>query len=144
MLTAISIGGFVITACVALLFMVIAIQYCTWYRQQRGFAERWENQSAKWQATYNSYRDRAERLRTSDAMTIAALQQQVRELQSKQIAWNPPHRITTYADFAALRELVEAGRRDLAKRYHPDRGGDARKMQTVNAVADTVLGALGK
>lgn len=33
-------------------------------------------------------------------------------------------------------EIVAAGRRALALRHHPDRGGDAEKMVRVNASAD--------
>jgi hypothetical protein len=34
---------------------------------------------------------------------------------------------------------VRAARRELAKRHHPDRGGDAAAMQAVNEAADDVL-----
>jgi hypothetical protein len=32
--------------------------------------------------------------------------------------------------------IVSAGQKMLAKKHHPDAGGDTRTMQTVNAVAD--------
>ena len=39
----------------------------------------------------------------------------------------------------ASAEDVHAARRALAKRHHPDRGGDARSMRTVNEAADAAL-----
>ena len=38
--------------------------------------------------------------------------------------------------------IVEAGRRALALRHHPDRGGDTRVMQAINSTADKLLGQL--
>ncbi len=38
-------------------------------------------------------------------------------------------------------ELVEAARRVLSKRYHPDAGGDTATMQRINAAADLLLAA---
>ena len=35
-------------------------------------------------------------------------------------------------------ELIAAGRRVLAQKYHPDRGGDMRTMQRVNHTADVL------
>ena len=34
------------------------------------------------------------------------------------------------------REIVEAGYRTLAKKYHPDHGGDSEKMQKLNATIE--------
>jgi hypothetical protein len=34
------------------------------------------------------------------------------------------------------RELIDAGYRALAKRYHPDHGGDLRAMQQLNTAAE--------
>jgi hypothetical protein len=55
----------------------------------------------------------------------------------------PPGRVPAgvHADVAA--ELVEAGRRALALRYHPDRGGDNERMSAVNATADWLEQHLG-
>ena len=39
------------------------------------------------------------------------------------------------SDPALAAELVATGRRVLAKKHHPDAGGDTATMQTVNAVA---------
>ncbi len=39
----------------------------------------------------------------------------------------------------ATSDDVRAARRELAKRHHPDRGGDAAAMQAVNEAADDVL-----
>jgi hypothetical protein len=36
----------------------------------------------------------------------------------------------------AILELISAGRQALAKRFHPDVGGDTEKMKTVNQAAD--------
>jgi hypothetical protein len=38
--------------------------------------------------------------------------------------------------------IIEAGRRALALKHHPDRGGDVRSMQAVNDTADRLLGQL--
>jgi hypothetical protein len=44
-----------------------------------------------------------------------------------------------------LRELVQAGYRQLALKYHPDRpGGDTRKMQQLNLLMQTVRLQLGE
>jgi hypothetical protein len=40
---------------------------------------------------------------------------------------------------AASADEVRAARRELAKRHHPDRGGDAASMRTVNEAADAAL-----
>ncbi len=39
----------------------------------------------------------------------------------------------------ATSDDVRAARRELAKRHHPDRGGDPAAMQAVNEAADDVL-----
>ncbi|MGH9134026.1 MAG: DnaJ domain-containing protein [Ilumatobacteraceae bacterium] len=39
---------------------------------------------------------------------------------------------------------VHRARRRLAKRLHPDRGGDAARMQAINAAADAALAALAR
>jgi len=39
----------------------------------------------------------------------------------------------------ATADQVRAARRDLARRHHPDRGGDAAAMQAVNEAADRAL-----
>lgn len=40
---------------------------------------------------------------------------------------------------AASADDVRAARKELAKRHHPDRGGDAASMRTVNEAADAAL-----
>jgi hypothetical protein len=40
---------------------------------------------------------------------------------------------------SALIEVINAGRQALAKRHHPDVGGDEAKMKSVNQAADTLL-----
>lgn len=39
---------------------------------------------------------------------------------------------------AITRELVEAGYRALAKKFHPDLGGDLQKMQELNRVMEKI------
>jgi curved DNA-binding protein CbpA len=47
------------------------------------------------------------------------------------------------ADQAITVELVNKRRRDLAKKFHPDRqGGSVEKMQEINAAADVLLAEL--
>ncbi len=41
-----------------------------------------------------------------------------------------------------VRDMVHEGFRVLAKKQHPDVGGDTRKMQVLNAVADLLRGQL--
>lgn len=48
--------------------------------------------------------------------------------------------IPASADPQILRELVQAGRKAMAMKYHPDRGGSTEFMQRVNATADAVMG----
>ena len=47
-------------------------------------------------------------------------------------------------DRASTAEDVQRARRRLAKRLHPDRGGDAARMQAINAAADAALTALAR
>jgi hypothetical protein len=44
-------------------------------------------------------------------------------------------------DLAA--ELIEAGRRAVAARHHPDRGGDGEHLAALNDAADRLLGFFG-
>jgi len=48
---------------------------------------------------------------------------------------------TLYLVEGAPAELVEAARRVLAKRYHPDAGGTDGAMAAINAAADLLLAA---
>jgi hypothetical protein len=43
----------------------------------------------------------------------------------------------------ATRDDIRAARRRLAKAHHPDQGGDASHMQTINEAADAALLAIG-
>jgi Putative quorum-sensing-regulated virulence factor len=52
----------------------------------------------------------------------------------------PERPITGPIDGDCAAAIVEAGRRALAVKHHPDRGGDLRTMQAVNATADRLLG----
>ncbi len=56
------------------------------------------------------------------------------------LALAPAYR-TLYLTEDAPIELVEAARRVLSKRYHPDAGGDTATMQRINAAADLLLSA---
>jgi len=51
---------------------------------------------------------------------------------------------TLHLQETAPRELVEAARRVLAKRSHPDAGGDEETMRAINAAADLLLSAAHK
>lgn len=42
-------------------------------------------------------------------------------------------------DKKILEEIIAAGRQALAKRHHPDVGGDGEKMKAINIAADTAL-----
>ncbi len=53
-------------------------------------------------------------------------------------ALGPAYRVL-YLVEGAPPELVEAARRVLAKRYHPDAGGSDDAMKQINAAADLVL-----
>lgn len=43
------------------------------------------------------------------------------------------------AGFKALQDAVKERRRELAKKYHPDRGGDPERMKRINAAVDYVM-----
>jgi hypothetical protein len=52
----------------------------------------------------------------------------------------PPRPRARYApSFSDVEALVSAGRQTLAKRYHPDLGGDASRMIAVNNAADWLI-----
>jgi hypothetical protein len=51
----------------------------------------------------------------------------------------PERPLTGPADGDLAAALIEAGRRALAVKFHPDKGGDTRTMQSVNSVADQLL-----
>ena len=48
------------------------------------------------------------------------------------------------AELPIIKQLVQAGYRELAKRYHPDTGGDTAKMQEVNAAYEWVRSRLNQ
>jgi hypothetical protein len=54
----------------------------------------------------------------------------------------PPRQYAAPISFedAQARELIEAGYRALAKKYHPDKGGDVRRMQEINATMERLRG----
>jgi uncharacterized protein (DUF3820 family) len=66
------------------------------------------------------------------------------ELRSRGIGRDPepepaPKGITLFIDdddVVSALELVKHGRKSAALQHHPDRGGNLRRMQQVNAVAD--------
>jgi molecular chaperone DnaJ len=41
-----------------------------------------------------------------------------------------------------MERIIKAGYRDLAKKYHPDTGGDDEQMKELNASYDALNGAL--
>jgi hypothetical protein len=58
---------------------------------------------------------------------------------------NQPSRFGLDAqDSALLLELVQAGRRAMAKTQHPDQGGDTDRMQRINHIVDVVQGRVRK
>jgi hypothetical protein len=52
-------------------------------------------------------------------------------------AWTPQER-------HEAREVIAAGRRALAKQYHPDGGGDDDRMKRLNAAADSLEASVGE
>lgn len=52
----------------------------------------------------------------------------------------PERPITGPVDGDLASAIIEAGRRALAQKFHPDKGGDLKIMQSVNATADKLLG----
>ncbi len=46
-------------------------------------------------------------------------------------------------DIPLLIELMEAGRRSMAKSHHPDHGGDTATMQRINRIVDQVKSLKG-
>jgi len=60
--------------------------------------------------------------------------------QTRAVALAPAYR-TLYLVEGVPAELVEAARRVLAKRYHPDAGGTDEAMAAINAAADLLLAA---
>lgn len=54
----------------------------------------------------------------------------------------PPSRRKPCPDIAIATEIVTTGQRALAKRHHPDVGGDTTMMQRVNAVVDWLKAVL--
>lgn len=52
----------------------------------------------------------------------------------------PSANLWTYEETLLFRELVDAGYTALAKKYHPDRGGDPARMQLLNRLRDKLQG----
>ncbi len=50
--------------------------------------------------------------------------------------WTAPALRLERTEQHLYQELIDAGRRALAKKYHPDAGGSEETMKAVNAVAD--------
>jgi hypothetical protein len=46
------------------------------------------------------------------------------------------------ATMGMMERIIKAGYRDLAKKYHPDAGGDNEQMKELNASYDALNGAL--
>ncbi|GAG71901.1 unnamed protein product [marine sediment metagenome] len=40
-----------------------------------------------------------------------------------------------------FKELIKQKRKDLAKRYHPDKGGEEERMKEINNICDWILGS---
>lgn len=54
----------------------------------------------------------------------------------QQSQYRPPQKAKIVADRAKAKEIIDAGRRRLAQKHHPDNGGDVEEMKAYNAVAD--------
>lgn len=69
-------------------------------------------------------------------MRIVIMARQIAELQKPaQVAFNP-----VFQQSEVLREVLEEGRRSLAKKYHPDLPtGNSAKMQQINTVVDKMI-----
>lgn len=65
----------------------------------------------------------------------AAADRQARARARIVLGFSPSEEIT--------REKLKARQRELARKFHPDRGGSVAKMQEINAAADVLLTALG-
>lgn len=52
------------------------------------------------------------------------------------------HQMPAGVTIAQVLELVQAGRRSLARKHHPDAGGNTATMQAVNVASDWLLEAL--
>src|SRR5262245_58291439 len=62
------------------------------------------------------------------------------ETDGARAAWTPPRHGAP--ELSSVEELVRAGRRALASKHHPDRGGTLTAMQRVNACADWLLNCI--
>jgi len=73
------------------------------------------------------------------------------ELQGREQDYEPPRRGSNTEPTVLIRsehiplaiELVNAGHRQLARRHHPDIGGNITAMQDLNALADSLRTQLG-
>lgn len=64
------------------------------------------------------------------------------ETRRRQGHHEPTRPTTGPIDGDVAAQIVEAGRKALALKFHPDRGGDLHAMQVVNATADKMLAGL--
>jgi hypothetical protein len=51
-------------------------------------------------------------------------------------SYSPPGRIPAIVDRETALEIVEAGRRALARKHHPDAGGSNELMAKINSISD--------
>jgi hypothetical protein len=51
-------------------------------------------------------------------------------------SYSPPGRIPAIVDRETALEIVEAGRRALARKHHPDTGGSNELMAKINSISD--------
>lgn len=83
--------------------------------------------------------------RSLDAMSEGIRERdfRIRQLEQEFIRHppKPPEFNPVFQQSEVLREILEEGRRSLAKKYHPDKPtGDAEKMQQINTVVDRMVG----
>lgn len=55
---------------------------------------------------------------------------------SRSALFSPPSIHWSNAEQSVYEELIDAGRRALARTHHPDAGGNGERMTLINAVAD--------
>jgi len=73
---------------------------------------------------------------------------EIREVVVEKVVERRVEVLTPFAEYRSaervwIARILEAGYRQLAQTHHPDRGGDTRRMQEINAVMDRLRRQLG-
>jgi hypothetical protein len=76
-----------------------------------------------------------------DALHDEAVREDQRRWREEAVrnAWDAHRAVRAVAD-PLLREVIQAGRRAMAMKHHPGRGGDPARMAEINTVVDRALG----